>query len=196
MRLRAAPVQALPRMVSITPRHWRRPPTPAQASDAAHEPPASEDLPVTQLDRSRALRLLAWACAAWIAWELLYYEQFKLTGNQGSIDGVFQPLATWFGIPAHEKPIRLGVGVLEIVASVLVLIPPVRLFGALLTLGLMGGAIFFHTLGPIGLDPYGDGGGLFKEALFTFAAAALLAWLHRDELTARLRRLAPRAFPA
>lgn len=147
---------------------------------------------MTRLDRSRTLRLLAWACAAWIAWELLYYEQFKLTGNIGSIDGVFQPLATWFGIPAHEKPIRLGVGILEIVASVLVLVPRVRLWGALLTLGLMGGAIFFHTVGPIGIDPYGDGGRLFHEALFTFATAALLTWLHRDELAAALHRLAPR----
>lgn len=147
---------------------------------------------MTRLERSRMLRLLAWACAAWIAWELLYYEQFKLTGNEGSIDGVFQPLATWFGIPAHEKPIRLGVAILEIVASVLVLIPALRLWGALLTVGLMGGAIFFHVVGPIGIDPYGDGGGLFKEALFTFATACLLAWLHRDELAAVLRRIAPR----
>jgi uncharacterized membrane protein YphA (DoxX/SURF4 family) len=147
---------------------------------------------MTRLERSRALRLLAWACAAWIAWELLYYEQYKLTGNAGSIDGVFQPLANWFGIPAHEKPIRLGVAILEIIAAVLVLIPRTRLAGALLAMGLMGGAIFFHTIGPIGIDPYGDGGGLFKEACFTFAVATLLTWLHRDELAARLGRFAPR----
>jgi uncharacterized membrane protein YphA (DoxX/SURF4 family) len=142
----------------------------------------------TLLSRSRPLRLLAWACAAWIAWELLYYEQFKLTGNVGSIDGVFQPLANWLGLPAHEKPLRLGVGVLEIVAALLVLVPPLRLWGALLTAGIMGGAIFLHALGPIGIDPYGDGGALFKEACFTFAVALLLAFLHRDEL--RFPRLA------
>lgn len=147
---------------------------------------------MTHLDRSRTLRLIAWACAAWIAWELLYYEQFKLTGNVGSIDGVFQPLANWFGIPAHEKPIRLGVAAIEIAASVLVLIPALRLWGALMALGLMGGAIFFHTVGPIGIDPYGDGGGLFKEACFTFAVAGLLTWLHRDELAGWLHRFAPR----
>ena len=145
-----------------------------------------------RLDRSRPLRLLAWACAAWIAWELLYYEQYKLTGNEGSIDGVFQPLANWFGIPAHEKPIRLGVAILEIVASILVLIPPLRLAGALLAFGTMGGAIFFHVIGPIGIDPYGDGGKLFQEACFTFFVSGLLIWLHGDELKARLRQLAPR----
>src|SRR5919107_347668 len=76
------------------------------------------------------------------AGEFLWYEQYKLTGNVGSIDGVFQPLATWFGIPAHEKPIRLGVAILEILASVLVLVPLTRVLGALLALGIMSGAIF------------------------------------------------------
>jgi uncharacterized membrane protein YphA (DoxX/SURF4 family) len=140
----------------------------------------------------RALRILAWLAAGWIAWELLYYEQFKLTGNEGSIDGVFQPLANWFGIPAHEKPLRLGVAMLEIVAAVLVLLPRFRVWGALLALGTMSGAIFFHTIGPIGIDPYGDGGKLFKEACFTWAMAALILAIHRAEARAILRGLRAR----
>ena len=136
----------------------------------------------------RALHAAAWLAAGWIAWELLYYEQFKLTGNVGSIDGVFQPLATWFGIPAHEKPIRLGVAILEILAAVLVLIPRSRVLGAGLALGLMSGAIFFHTIGPIGIDPYGDGGGLFKEACFTWAMAALILLIHRAEVQRLVHR--------
>jgi uncharacterized membrane protein YphA (DoxX/SURF4 family) len=139
----------------------------------------------------RALRLLAWAAALWIAYEFLWYEQYKLTGNEGSIDGVFQPLANWFGIPAHEKPIRLGVASMEIIASVLVLIPRTRIPGAALALGIMSGAIFFHTIGPIGIDPYGDGGKLFKEACFTWAMAALILWIHRAEAEVVLRRYLP-----
>jgi uncharacterized membrane protein YphA (DoxX/SURF4 family) len=140
------------------------------------------------IHRNRVLALVAWAAAFWIAGELLWYEQYKLTGNEGSIDGVFQPLANWFGIPAHEKPIRLGVAILEIIASVLVLIPRSRVLGAGLALGLMSGAIFFHTIGPIGIDPYGDGGGLFKEALFTWAMAALILAIHRAEVLALLHQ--------
>jgi len=140
------------------------------------------------MTKHRLLGLLAWAASLWIAGEFLWYEQYKLTGNQGSIDGVFQPLANWFGIPAHEKPIRLFVATLEIIASVLVLIPRTRTHGALLALGLMSGAIFFHTLGPIGIDPYGDGGGLFKEACFTWAMAALILAIRRDELIALAAR--------
>lgn len=141
------------------------------------------------MTKDRLLRLVVWAAAIWIAYEFLWYEQYKLTGNEGSIDGVFQPLANWFGIPAHEKPIRLGVAILEIIASVLVLIPRTRILGAGLALGLMSGAIFFHTIGPIGIDPYGDGGRLFKEACFTWTMAALILVLRREEVAALLGRL-------
>ncbi len=144
------------------------------------------------MDRTdRILKLLAWGAAIWIAWEFLWYEQYKLTGNPGSVEGIFQPLATWFGIPAHEKPIRLTVATMEIVASVLVLVPRTRLFGGLLAMGLLGGAIFFHPIGPIGIDPYGDGGRLFKEACFTFLMAGFVVFAHRDELRAILTRLRP-----
>ncbi|RYJ04295.1 MAG: hypothetical protein EON47_00890 [Acetobacteraceae bacterium] len=141
------------------------------------------------MNRDTVQRLVVWAAAIWIAYEFLWYEQYKLTGNQGSIDGVFQPLANWFGIPAHEKPIRLTVAILEIIAAILVLIPHSRIFGAALALGLMSGAIFFHTIGPIGIDPYGDGGGLFKEACFTWVMAALVLVLRREEVLALLARV-------
>ena len=35
----------------------------------------------------RALKLLAWAAAIWIAYEFLWYEQYKLIGNPGSVEG-------------------------------------------------------------------------------------------------------------
>jgi uncharacterized membrane protein YphA (DoxX/SURF4 family) len=146
-------------------------------------------MPEPFFNKARILRLVCWAAAAWIAWELLFYEQFKLTGDAGSIDGVFQPLANWFGIPAHEKPIRLGVGIMEIIAAVLVLFPRTRVPGAAMTLGLMSGAIFFHTIGPIGIDPYGDGGKLFKEACFTWAMAAVILVIQRNEVAGWLHRL-------
>jgi uncharacterized membrane protein YphA (DoxX/SURF4 family) len=135
----------------------------------------------------RVLKLLAWPAAVWIAYELLWYEQFKLTGNEGSVY-LFTILSDWLGTPGGEKPFRLFVATMEIVASVLVLIPATRVLGAALALGTMSGAIFFHTIGPIGIDPYGDGGGLFKEACFTWAMAAFIAFARRDELLALGRR--------
>jgi uncharacterized membrane protein YphA (DoxX/SURF4 family) len=136
----------------------------------------------------RVLKLLAWPAAIWIAYELLWYEQFKLTGNEGSVY-LFTVLSDWLGTPGGEKPFRLFVAVMEIVASVLVLIPRTQAFGALFALGIMSGAIFFHTVSPLGIDPYGDGGTLFKEACFTWAMAAFIVFARRDELQALGRRL-------
>lgn len=139
----------------------------------------------------RALRLLCWPAALWIAYELLWYEQFKLTGDEGSVH-LFTILSDWLGTPGGEKPFRLFVGIMEIVASVLVLVPRSQALGGLFTVGIMGGAIFFHTVSPLGLDPYGDGGVLFKEACFTFLMGLLIAWARRDELFALARRLTAR----
>lgn len=147
--------------------------------------------PATQSDR--VLKLLTWPAALWIAYELLWYEQFKLTGDEGSV-ALFTILSNWLGTPGGEKPFRLFVASMEIVASILVVIPRTRAFGGLFTAGIMGGAIFFHTVSPLGIDPYNDGGKLFKEACFTFVTGLFIAVVYRRELRALLARLLPSVF--
>lgn len=132
--------------------------------------------------KATLFHLLAWAAAIWIAYELLYYEQFKLTGPTL----IFDRLSDWSGIP--ERPLRLFVAAMEILAAILVLIPRTQGFGGFFAAGIMGGAIFFHLFTPLGVDPYEDGGMLFKEACFTFTMGLLVAWLRRDQLLALLPR--------
>jgi hypothetical protein len=59
---------------------------------------------------------------------------------------------------------RITVGVLELVASVLILINFTAWLGALLALGLMGGALMMH-LTILGIEVKGDGGQLFLYAI-------------------------------
>jgi len=125
-------------------------------------------------------RLLTWPAAFFIAGVLLWYEQYKLPGNEGSVY-LFTVLSDWLGIPGHEKPFRLFVAVAEIIASLLVLLPATRLLGALGALALMSGAIFFHVVSPLGIDPYGDGGTLFKQACGVWLCAAYIVWAYRGE---------------
>jgi len=143
----------------------------------------------------RILRLLAWPAAIWIAYELTWYQQFKLTGNEGSVH-LFTILSDWLGTPGGEQPFRLFVAILEIFCAVFVLIPRTRMIGAALSLGTMGGAIFFHVVSPLGIDPYGDGGALFKEAVFTFFCAGFILYAHRAEAFALLAVLRARLLPA
>ncbi len=135
----------------------------------------------------RILKLLCWPAAAAIAGILLWYEQFKLTGNPGSV-WLFTVLSDWLGIHGYEAPFRLGVAAAEIAASLLVLVPATRIPGAALALGIMSGAIFFHVVSPLGIDPYKDGGKLFTEACAVWLCAAYILIVWRREALAMLER--------
>lgn len=76
---------------------------------------------------------------------------------------------------------RIGSGVAELIAVVLILAPWRPAYGALLAMGVMAGAIGSH-LTKLGIVVQDDGGMLFTLAVVTFAAAATLAALRRHEL--------------
>lgn len=93
-------------------------------------------------------------------------------------------IGSWFG--QHGE---LAIGVAELVASALILIPATRLWGALLGLGIISGAIFFHLFTPLGLFPYTDlscltAGCPTEKALFFMA---LGVWVSCLVLVLRLR---------
>lgn len=141
-----------------------------------------------QLRNHCVFKLLTWPAALFIAYILLSYEQYKLLGHPGSVH-LFTVLSDWLFIPGYEKPFRLGVGIAEIVASVLVVIPATRMIGAAGALALMSGAIFFHVVSPLGIDPYDDGGQLFKEACAVWLASVFILWAYRAEALTLLTRL-------
>ena len=143
------------------------------------------------MQADRALKLFAWLPALYAAHIMLWYEQFKLNAAEGSVM-LFQTIADWIGIGAYEAPFRLTVAWAEILASVLLINTGTRMFGGLLTLGLMSGAIFFHVVSPLGIDPYNDGGALFKEACLTWLSAAIILAIYRVELRALLAGLTAR----
>jgi hypothetical protein len=136
----------------------------------------------------RALRLAPWALAAWIAYIYLWYLQYKFTGHPGSVE-LFTTLTDWLGFSGHEKAMRIGTGSFELAASILLFVPRAQVLGAALSLAIMTGAIFFHLVSPLGVDPYGDGGVLFKEACATWLASLAILALRRREAIDHLGRL-------
>ena len=139
----------------------------------------------------RLLKWLAWLPALYAAQIMLWYEQFKLTGAEGSVM-LFNTLADWLWISGYEQTFRLTVAIAELIASVLLINTGSRMYGALLTLGIMSGAIFFHVVSPLGIDPYNDGGQLFMEACLTWLSAAVILLIYRRELAALVAGLISR----
>ena len=72
---------------------------------------------------------------------------------------------------------RVGTGVVELIASALILWPRTTAFGALLAVG----AIISH-LTVLGLVVKDDGGQLFIYALLVFISSAILAYVYRQQL--------------
>lgn len=133
-------------------------------------------------------RLLPWVLAAWIAYVFVWYLQYKFTGHDGSV-WLFTVITDWLGLKGHEKAMRIGVGSAELCAAILCFVPRLRAVGAAMTIALMSGAIFFHVVSPLGIDPYEDGGKLFKEACATLVAGCVLLWLERENAAALARRI-------
>ena len=76
---------------------------------------------------------------------------------------------------------RIGIGILELIASILLLVPRTVWAGAGLSLGLISGAIFMH-LTILGIEVQGDGGTLFGLAVLVFALSAVILWFHRKDI--------------
>jgi uncharacterized membrane protein YphA (DoxX/SURF4 family) len=81
---------------------------------------------------------------------------------------------------------RIGSGIAELIAAILILIPRTTWLGALLAMGVMSGAIFFH-LTKLGIEVQGDGGLLFVYALLVFFSCAVLVFLNREKIFTLLR---------
>jgi len=84
---------------------------------------------------------------------------------------------------------RIGSGVIELIAAILLLTPRYTWLGSLLAIGVMAGAILSH-LTLLGIEVQGDKGLLFGLAVTVFVAAAINLFLHRAEIPVLGRRLA------
>ena len=83
---------------------------------------------------------------------------------------------------------RIGVGILELVASVLILIPATAYLGAGLAFGLMAGAIGMH-LTLLGVEVQGDGGQLFLYAVIVTVCSLYVLWHDLDKVKTLLKKI-------
>lgn len=133
---------------------------------------------------SRSASRVAWAlqivCAAVLGQTLF----FKFTAAPES-RFIFETLGV-------EPWGRIASGIAELACVVLLLVPRTAATGAVLALGVMGGAIASHLF-VLGIEVQGDGGLLFGLACLVAASAACVAWIRRADLPWIGPRLASRS---
>jgi hypothetical protein len=107
------------------------------------------------------------ALSIFVAFVFLQSLIFKFAGFIGEPADItiyiFSTVGTWIaslGLEALGAAFTsyggIVIGLAELTASILILITATRFWGALLGLGVMSGAIFFHVFTPLGLFPYTD----------------------------------------
>jgi hypothetical protein len=116
---------------------------------------------------------VSWALQLIVAAILLQTLFFKFTGAAESVY-IFSTLGA-------EPWGRIGSGVVELIAALLLLYPATITIGAVLALGVISGAIVSH-LTVLGIEVQGDGGLLFVLALAVFVSSAAILILRRAEI--------------
>ncbi|PWA09785.1 DoxX family protein [Flavobacterium laiguense] len=117
--------------------------------------------------------IFTWILRLTAAIILLQTLYFKFTGAEESVY-IFSTL----GIEPYG---RIGSGIAELIAAILILIPRTTLLGALMGAGVMLGAIFSHLF-VLGIEVKNDAGELFTLAIITFLCCIALIYLNKSKI--------------
>ncbi len=116
--------------------------------------------------------ILSWTLRGIAAVIMLQTLFFKFTASSESVY-----IFTQVGL---EPVGRIGIGIAELIASILLLYPRTIIFGALLGAGVISGALMFH-LTRLGIVIMNDGGQLFYYAVIVEICCIVLIWMYKEQ---------------
>lgn len=130
-------------------------------------------------------KIISWILSLWIAFVFIQSLYFKFN-NSLETQHIFGTIAEWmhgnflyFIAQPFAQYGGYTIGTFELIASLLLIIPGLsRSLGALLAIGLMSGAIFFHLFTPLGINVQDDGGILFAMACSVWLSGWLIIFLN------------------
>jgi len=114
----------------------------------------------------------------YIAFVFIQSLFFKFSGAPESIY-IFQTIEDWLSLSFFEPGMRYIIGTTELVAAVILFVPGLRHIGALISIGVISGAIFFHLFSPLGVVVQDDAGTLFIMATGVWIASAYILYASR-----------------
>jgi hypothetical protein len=124
---------------------------------------------------SKGLSITSWTLQLIAAVILVQTLFFKFTGAKESI--------YIFSTVGMEPWGRIGSGVVELIASIMLVIPATVTVGAIIALVTISGAIFFHlTKLGVALPAVNDRGELFALAVVVFVVSLAILFIRRAEI--------------
>lgn len=122
---------------------------------------------------TRTQAALSWPLQIGVAAILAQTLYFKFTAADESVY-----IFTQLGLEPYG---RIGSGIVELIASILLLVPATANAGAVLALGVISGALVSH-LTKLGIVVRDDGGLLFALAIAVWIGSALILIVRRRQL--------------
>jgi hypothetical protein len=126
----------------------------------------------------KAQSIVSWILQLTVAVILLQTLFFKFTAAEESVY-IFSTVGQY--VPGAEPWGRVGSGVIELIAALLLVVPATVSVGALITMGVMASAIATH-LTILGIEVKGDGGLLFGLALTAFVGSLVVLVIRRSQV--------------
>lgn len=135
-------------------------------------------LPRKDLKDIMRLRMITWALRLLSAAIMLQTLYFKFTAHPESVQLFSQLRAEPWG--------RIGVGIIELITSIMILIPRTSTLGSFAAAVIMTGAIAAHIF-VLGVY-YGGDAILFTYAMVVFLASLTLLYIDRRSIRSHLKR--------
>lgn len=120
-----------------------------------------------------AKNIISWILRLTVAVILLQTLYFKFTAHPDSVH-IFSALGV-------EPWGRIGLGIIELITALLILLPKSKIIGMACSLGIILGAVFSHIL-VLGINVSNDGGTLFTLAIIVLISATVFLIIHKKEL--------------
>ncbi len=111
---------------------------------------------------------------------LLQTLYFKFTGHPDSVH-----IFTELGIEPYG---RIGLGIIELITAILILLSRTQIFGMIISLGIIIGAIGSHLL-VLGINVSGDGGGLFGLAIVVFICSSIYLIRQKKQIISLMNKI-------
>lgn len=118
------------------------------------------------------LNLISWILRLIVSIILLQTLYFKFTAHPDSVH-IFSALGV-------EPWGRISLGIIELIISILILIPKTKTIGMIMSLGIILGAIVSHLI-VLGINVKGDGGNLFTLALVVLVSSVSYLIINKNE---------------
>jgi uncharacterized membrane protein YphA (DoxX/SURF4 family) len=138
-------------------------------------------------------KYIPWLFAIFVAGVVFIPSLFFKFAGAAETRHIFATVGEFLGISMFEPYGRYLIALVELTAAILLLIPRTQVYGSVVALGVLSGAILSHLVSPLGIIVRWVENGILQEdstlfilAILSFISCLTIIWMRRVELPLKL----------